>query len=95
MSATTTTDPVLAKPVDLCCLRGSIHSGEVQGKITKVGEVDTYVAIPDTAASNGHILLYFPDAFGLHINSFLMMDAFAACGYLVLGVDYFLGVSDK
>ncbi|KAK2678876.1 Dienelactone hydrolase [Fusarium oxysporum f. sp. vasinfectum] len=33
----------------------------------------------------------FPDAFGLHINSFLMMDAFAECGYLTLGVDYFLG----
>jgi len=61
----------------------------------KVGDVDTYVAIPDAATSNGHVLLYFPDAFGLHMNSFLMMDAFASCGYLVLGVDYFLGVSNE
>jgi hypothetical protein len=26
------------------------------------------------------------------MNNFLMMDAYAACGYLTLGVDYFLGV---
>jgi hypothetical protein len=86
-------DPVLAKPVDLCCLRGAIHSGEQKGKIEKIEGVDTYVATPNAANANGNIIMYFPDALGLHINSFLMMDAFAECGYLVLGVDYFLGDS--
>ncbi|KAH8699323.1 dienelactone hydrolase [Phaeosphaeriaceae sp. PMI808] len=86
----TNTDAVLAKPVDLCCLRGSIHSGEPKGRVEEIEGVDTYVATPDAKISNGSILLYFPDALGLHINSFLMMDAFATCGYLVLGVDYFL-----
>ncbi|OJZ84839.1 hypothetical protein ASPFODRAFT_62710 [Aspergillus luchuensis CBS 106.47] len=68
-------DPALVKPAELCCLRG----------------VDTYVATPDKTKLNGHVLLFFPDAFGLHINNFLTMDAFAACGYLTLGVDYFAG----
>ncbi|GKZ16494.1 hypothetical protein AbraIFM66951_000278 [Aspergillus brasiliensis] len=84
-------DSVLAKPAELCCLRGSIHSGEPKGNIVQIGGVDTYVATPDQATSNGHVLLFFPDAFGLHINNFLTMDAFAACGYLTLGVDYFAG----
>lgn len=82
-------DPVLAKPADLCCLKGSIHSGEPTGNVEQIEEVDTYVAVPDAKTANGNVLLFFPDAFGLHINSFLAMDAFAACGYLTLGVDYF------
>ncbi|GAA91342.1 hypothetical protein AKAW_09456 [Aspergillus luchuensis IFO 4308] len=57
----------------------------------QIGGVDTYVATPDKTKSNGHVLLFFPNAFGLHINDFLTMDAFAACGYLTLGVDYFAG----
>jgi dienelactone hydrolase len=88
-------DHVLAKPADLCCLKGHFHTGEPTGSIEQIEGVDTYVAKPDTAVSNGNVLLFFPDAFGLHINSFLMMDAFAACGYLTLGVDYFLGVRIK
>ncbi len=85
-------DPVLAKPVDLCCLRGSIHSGEPKGKVEQIDGVDTYVATPNATTANGNVLLFFPDAFGLHANNFLTMDAFAECGYLTLGVDYFLGV---
>lgn len=84
-------DPVLAKPADLCCLKGDIHRGEATGEIIQIEGVDTYVATPDPKVANGNVLLFFPDAFGLHINSELMMDAYAACGYLTLGVDYFLG----
>ncbi|KAF5974933.1 dienelactone hydrolase [Fusarium coicis] len=82
---------VLAKPADLCCLKGSFHSGEATGSTIQINGIDTYVAKPHPDKSNGNVLLFFPDAFGLHINSFLMMDAFAECGYLTLGVDYFLG----
>lgn len=85
-------DNVLAKPADLCCLKGSFHSGEANGSTIQIDGIDTYVAKPHPDRSNGNILLFFPDAFGLHTNSFLMMDAFAECGYLTLGVDYFLGV---
>ncbi|KAF5705074.1 dienelactone hydrolase [Fusarium mundagurra] len=84
-------DPVLAKPADLCCFKGDFHRGEPTGSIIQIEGVDTYVAQPDPKFTNGNVLLFFPDAFGLHINSKLMMDAYAACGYLTLGVDYFLG----
>ncbi|KAF5552225.1 dienelactone hydrolase [Fusarium napiforme] len=84
-------DNVLAKPADLCCLKGSFHSGDATGSTIQIDGIDTYVAKPYPDKSNGNVLLFFPDAFGLHINSFLMMDAFAECGYLTLGVDYFLG----
>jgi hypothetical protein len=85
-------DRVLAKPADLCCFKGDIHTGEATGTIGQIEGVDTYVATPEPSKSNGNVLLFFPDAFRLHINSFLMMDAFAACGYLTLSVDYFLRV---
>lgn len=87
-----TVDPVLAKAADLCCLKGDFHHGEPKGSIIEIDGVDTYIATPDPKNANGNVLLYFPDAFGLHMNSMLMMDAYAACGYLTLGVDYFLGV---
>ncbi|KAJ3537006.1 hypothetical protein NM208_g6484 [Fusarium decemcellulare] len=82
---------VLAKPADLCCLKGAFHSGQSTGSVEQIEGVDTYVARPHPERSNRNVLLFFPDAFGLHINNFLMMDAFAECGYLTLGVDYFLG----
>jgi hypothetical protein len=87
-----TTDRVLAKPTGLCCLNGSIHSGEPQGTTEQIDGVETYIATLDPRNANGNILLFFPDAFGLYVNSHLMMDAFASCGYMTLGVDYFLGV---
>ena len=86
-------DRVLAKSADLCCLKGGFHTGEPTGSVTQIDGIDTYVAKPRPGEENGNVLLLFPDAFGLHTNSFLMMDAFAECGYLTLGVDYFLGVS--
>jgi hypothetical protein len=88
----TTEDRVLAKPAELCCIKGSIHSGEQKGVIESINGVDTYVSKPSPENANNNIILFFPDAFGLYINSFLIMDSLAACGYLVLGVDYFLGV---
>jgi dienelactone hydrolase len=85
-------DPVLAKPTDLCCLKDAIHSGEPTGTTEQIDGIDTYVARPQPGKKNGNVILFFPDAFGLHTKSFLMMDAFAEGGYLTLGVDYFLGV---
>lgn len=88
-------DQVLAKPADICCLKGFFYSGEPQGKVEQVEGVETYISSPAPGRANGNVLLYFPDAFGLHNNSYLLMDAFASCGYLTLGVDYFLGVHDS
>ena len=58
-----------------------------------IASVETYIAIPPENKANGHIVLYFPDVWGLFKNGLLVMDGFADAGYLVLGLDYFRGVS--
>lgn len=84
-------DPVLAKPSGPCCLNGTIHQGEATGKFVTIAGVETYVGTPKKP--NGHILLYFPDVWGMFLNGLLIMDGFADAGYLVLGMDYFRGVN--
>ncbi|KAI7266815.1 hypothetical protein KC345_g8083 [Hortaea werneckii] len=46
---------------------------------------------PPQEKNNGHILLYFPDVWGMFKNGLLIMDSFADAGYLVIGPDYFRG----
>jgi dienelactone hydrolase len=86
-------DKVIAKPSEACCLRGKIHTGDPKGNIVEIEGVETYVSEPPAGKANGNVLLYFPDVYGLFINGKLIMDAFAAAGYLTLGPDYFRGVS--
>ena len=83
----------LANPSGQCCLKGSIHKGEPRGRHETVSGIDTYISTPSPENANGHILLYFPDVWGFFLNGFLIMDGFADAGYLVLGLDYFRGVS--
>lgn len=82
----------IAKPSADCCLKGSIHKGEPRGLFETVHGVETYISSPQ-GKSNGNTLLYFPDVWGFFSNGFLIMDGFADAGYLVLGLDYFRGVS--
>lgn len=94
-------DKLLAKPPSSCCFRPAPHqlqTSSPKGSIRKIGGVDTYISIPPTrdgenGSGSNKFLLYFPDAFGLYENAFLMMDSFAEEGWVVLGVDYFDGVS--
>ncbi|CAK7200427.1 hypothetical protein SEUCBS139899_003122 [Sporothrix eucalyptigena] len=79
----------LAKPPGACCREGHIHEGEPRGSIETVLDIKTYVSKP--SKPNGHILFYFPDIWGFFKNGFLVMDAFADAGFLVLGMDYFMG----
>ena len=88
-----TGDVYLAKPSGECCLTGSIHKGEPRGTYETITEVETYIAKPPEGKANGHILLYFPDVWGLFTNGLLIMDGFANAGFLTLGLDYFRGVS--
>ena len=90
--ATDTKDAVLAKAPGGCCLQGSIHDGEPKGTMETIAGVETYIARPAADKANGNIVLYFPDVWGLFKNGLLIMDGFAAAGYLVLGLDYFRGV---
>lgn len=85
-------DSYLAKPSGICCLKGTIHDGEPRGSYETITGVETYISRPVETNANGHILLYFPDVWGLFKNGLLIMDGFADAGYLVLGLDYFKGV---
>jgi len=90
-------DPVLAKPTSACCLTdsSSYQSNDPESKLQQIGGIETYVSQPNASDANGNILLFFPDAFGLCAKNYLLMDKFAALGYLVLGVDYFMGVCTR
>jgi len=81
----------LAKPSGACCLKGTIHEGEPRGRMDTIAGIETYISSPPQEIVNGHILLYFPDVWGLFNNGLLIMDGFANAGYLVLGLDYFRG----
>lgn len=83
----------LAKPSGACCLKGTLHQGESRGTWETIADVSTYVSRPPVNKANGHILLYFPDVWGMFPNGLLIMDGFADAGYFVLGLDYFRGVS--
>lgn len=75
-------DATIAKPSDVCCLKGTLHEGKPRGKTTTVADVETYVVEPPQGKANGHILLYYPDVWGFFQNGFLIMDGFADAGYL-------------
>ncbi len=83
----------LAKPPQDCCRNGSIHFGEPRGMFETLAGFNTYLARPPDHKANGNILFYFGDVWGFFNNAFLLMDSFADAGYLVLGIDYFRGVS--
>lgn len=85
----------LAQPSGPCCLEGFRHTGDPRGSFSTIANVETYIVHPESDKSNGNILLYFPDVWGLFTNGLLVMDTFADAGYTVLGLDYFQGVSRK
>jgi dienelactone hydrolase len=85
----------LAKPSGDCCLKGHLHAGSPQGSFERLADMETYVSQPPKDKANGHIVLYYPDVFGFFTNGLLVMDSFAAAGYLTLGIDYFQGVSQS
>ncbi|KAI1747600.1 hypothetical protein F4782DRAFT_543407 [Xylaria castorea] len=84
-------DKYLAKTSGTCCLKGTLHEGQARGRWETIEGVQTYIATPPEGKENGHILLYFPDVWGVFLNSLLVMDSFADAGYLTLGLDYFRG----
>jgi len=81
----------LAQPSGPCCLEGFRHTGDPRGSFSTIANVETYIVHPESGKSNGNILLYFPDVWGLFTNGLLVMDTFADAGYTVLGLDYFQG----
>ncbi|KAK0610603.1 Alpha/Beta hydrolase protein [Bombardia bombarda] len=81
----------LAKPPSACCFAGTIHKGTPRGNVEEILNVPTYVVKPSEEKANGHVVLYFPDVWGISNNACLLLDGFADAGYLALGMDYFRG----
>lgn len=82
----------LAQPPSACCFQGTLHHGTPRGTVESLLDIPTYITHPTAEKANGHIILYFPDVWGLSNNASLLMDGYADAGYLVLGIDYFRGV---
>jgi hypothetical protein len=77
----------LAAPSSSCCLTGHLHTGTPRGSFSQLANITTYISHPPAGKSNGHILLYFADVYGMFTNGQLVMDSFADAGYLTLGLD--------
>ncbi|KAJ8691497.1 hypothetical protein PTI98_011063 [Pleurotus ostreatus] len=82
--------PVIAGPPSDCCFTTVQHVGTPVGQTITIAGVPTYVSTPKSNLKK--VILFFPDVYGpFYVNNQLLQDSFAANGYLVLGVDYFLG----
>ncbi|KAF8626702.1 hypothetical protein AX15_004726 [Amanita polypyramis BW_CC] len=79
--------------MSLCadCVRGVRHEGTPSGKFEKIGGVDCYIATPTGDHAQDKVLLYLPDALGLHINSYLLVDDYAENGFKTICIDYYDG----
>ncbi|KAK2603371.1 hypothetical protein N8I77_009835 [Diaporthe amygdali] len=81
----------LAQPPSSSCWLGTVHVGTPRGTLETVLDVPTYVTKPAPDKAKGHIVLYFPDVWGMSSNAKLLMDGFADAGFLTLGMDFFRG----
>ncbi|KAF8677884.1 hypothetical protein AX14_004748 [Amanita brunnescens Koide BX004] len=79
--------------MSLCqdCVKGVRHEGTPSGKFEKIAGVDCYIATPTGDYAQDKVLLYLPDALGLHINAHLLVDDFANNGFKTISLDYYNG----
>ncbi|PSR79525.1 hypothetical protein BD289DRAFT_485529, partial [Coniella lustricola] len=89
--ATKNDETYLVPPPGPCCWLGTIHKGTPRGKMETIEDTPTYIATPAADKANGHVVLYFPDVWGMSVNAQLLMDGFADAGFLTFGMDYFRG----
>jgi len=87
--------PTLAGPPGDCCFTSGVkHFGTPSGRTVTIADVPTYVSHPQSQTEGNikKIILYLPDVFGpFSINCQLLQDYYASHGFVVLGIDYFLG----
>ena len=50
-------DKAIAKPSDVCCLKGTLHDGKPRGTTTTIADVETYIVEPPKDKANGNIVL--------------------------------------
>ncbi|TIC90387.1 Protein AIM2 [Colletotrichum higginsianum] len=96
MTETSSAKPeYLAQPPGPCCWAGTLHQGSPRGDVEDILGAPTYIVRPSdvkgSPRANGHVVLYFPDVWGLSVNARCLMDGLASAGYTALGIDYFRG----
>ncbi|KAI5120824.1 hypothetical protein M0805_003220 [Coniferiporia weirii] len=88
-------DKVLAQAPGDDCFKAVQHSGDPKGTILKIAGVDTYVSTPPQNVKGQPakgVILFYADVYGpMFINNKLIQDFFAEQGFIVVGIDYFLG----
>lgn len=66
-----------------CCLSGSIHDGTPKGRVEKVGDLNTYIAEPESK-SKSQVIIFLVDIFGYEFqNTRLLADNYAKQGFYV------------
>ncbi|KAK0471535.1 hypothetical protein IW261DRAFT_1667118 [Armillaria novae-zelandiae] len=88
--------PILAGPLGECCFKAVRHEGTPVGRTDMIAGIATYVSEPGSTETvqKTKVILYFADVYGpFHINNQLVQDYFASQGFVVVGIDYFLGDS--
>ncbi|KAK3175600.1 hypothetical protein Dsin_033016 [Dipteronia sinensis] len=74
-----------------CCLSGSVHNGTPSGRVEKVGELDTYIAEPESK-SKAKTIIFLVDIFGFEFNNTrLLADNYAKQGFYVYVPDILKG----
>ncbi|KAF9258070.1 alpha/beta-hydrolase [Marasmius fiardii PR-910] len=84
---------VLAGPPGDCCVTGVKHSGTPVGKRITIADVPTYFVEPkEQTSGRKRVLIFYADVWGPFFpNNQLIQDYFADHGFIVVGIDYFLG----
>ncbi|EIW59789.1 alpha/beta-hydrolase [Trametes versicolor FP-101664 SS1] len=80
--------------MSLCddCVKGVRHEGEPEGKIEKIGGVESYVATPTGEYPKDKVVLLLTDVFGIPLNNNkLLADDFARNGFRTVMPDLFQG----
>lgn len=81
-----------SNPPGQCCTVAFKHDGEPTGQDIKIGNWAAYVATPDPSKAHKETaILYVPDVIGIWQNSKLLVDQYAANGYLCVMIDIFNG----
>ncbi|KAF9256230.1 alpha/beta-hydrolase [Marasmius fiardii PR-910] len=83
---------VLAGPLGDCCVTGVKHSGTANGKRIMIADVPTYISEPKEDSGGKRVVIFYSDVYGpFYLNNQLIQDYFAENGFVVVGINYFLG----
>ncbi|KAJ7609045.1 dienelactone hydrolase endo-1,3,1,4-beta-D-glucanase [Roridomyces roridus] len=74
------------------CFKGVTHDGTPEGKVEKIGGIETYVATPSVDYPKDKVVLFLTDIFGLPlVNAKLLADDYARNGFKTVIPDYLNG----